>query len=137
MIEKVLVINPQNAHALNFLGYTMLENDENLGESLKLIQKAVKLAPHDGYIRDSLGWYFYKTGNNKKALEQLLIAVEKVKNDVTILKHLGLVYKSMKNYAKAKKYFNLSLEHTNSVAERQNIQNQLSEMGQKRLPAAH
>ena len=136
MIEKILVINPNNAHALNFLGYTMLENNENLDESLKLIQKAVKLAPKDGFIRDSLGWYFYKTGKLKKALEQLLIAVKNIKNDATILKHLGLVYKSMRKYAQARKYFNLSLENVNSVADRQDIQNHLSEIGQKRLPAA-
>ena len=135
-IEKVLVINPNNAHALNFLGYTMLENNENLEESLRLIQKAVKLAPEDGYIRDSLGWYYYKTGNYKQALKHLLIAVKKVGNDAIILKHVGLVYKSMKNYAKARQYFNLSLEKTTDVALRKKVENYLYEMGQKRLPAA-
>lgn len=71
IIEDILAKNPENPHALNFLGYTMLEIGEELDLAYKYIKKAVALRPNDGYIRDSLGWYYYKTGNLKRPSKKL------------------------------------------------------------------
>ena len=62
IIERMIEKNPKNPHALNFLGYSMLERNEDLDKAYMLIKRAVELKPDDGFIKDSLGWYYYKVG---------------------------------------------------------------------------
>jgi len=51
--------NPENASALNYIGYTWAERGERLDEAEMLIVRARELRPDDGYITDSLGWVYY------------------------------------------------------------------------------
>ena len=46
-MRQVLKINPDNADALNFIGYTHAEMGINLNEALELITKALELSPND------------------------------------------------------------------------------------------
>jgi uncharacterized protein HemY len=57
---------------------------------LKLIEKAVELAPQDAYIQDSLGWVKFRLGLQTEALT-LLRAAYKAKPDAEIAAHLGEV----------------------------------------------
>ena len=41
--------------ALNYLGYTWIDQNRNLRKGMAMIEKAVRLKPDDGYIVDSLG----------------------------------------------------------------------------------
>ena len=56
--------------------------------------------PDDGYIRDSLGWVYFKMGNITQAVVELEKAAEMVDNDPIIKEHLGDVY--LKNGQKEK-----------------------------------
>ena len=94
LMTTVLASNPNNPHALNFIGYVMLENGGELDVAFEYINKAVKILPKDAYIRDSLGWYYYKKGDLKKALKELKKAWNDEKKDVVITKHLPLFIKS-------------------------------------------
>jgi len=91
-LQKAIEIEPDQASLLNYLGYTWADQGENLEQALKLIEKAVALAPNDGYITDSLGWVHYKLGNFKDAVIALERAVELLPYDVTINDHLGDAY---------------------------------------------
>jgi tetratricopeptide (TPR) repeat protein len=51
--------DPQNAHALNYIGYTLAERGQDLDEAEELIKRALEIEPDDGYITDSLGWVYY------------------------------------------------------------------------------
>jgi len=66
LVQAILDKDPNNAHALNFLGYSYLEKNEKMDVAFDYISKAVKLRPDDGYIRDSMAWYFFKQVNIKK-----------------------------------------------------------------------
>lgn len=136
VIENLLKKNPDNPHALNFLGYSLLERGIELDRALVLIQKAVKLKPDDGYIRDSLGWYYYKTGNLEKALVEIKKAWSLVKTDVVITKHLAIVYKDLKKYSKAKKFYAEALRNCKVESERQDVINELGGLEKLRLPAS-
>lgn len=136
IIEKLLVKNPKNAHALNFLGYSLLENSEEIDRAFKLISEAVKLAPNDGYIRDSLGWYYYKVGQLEKALEEIKKASELVDSDVVITKHLAMIYRDLKKYQKAKKYFVEALKNCKQESERNEVMKELDGLQELRLPAS-
>lgn len=84
-----LELFPNQPLVLNYLGYSWIDFGKNLQEAQKLIKKAVKLRPNDGYFIDSLGWAFYRMGEYKKAVTELEKAVEKVPNDPIINDHLG------------------------------------------------
>ena len=58
-MRKALELNPDNASALNYIGYTWAERGENLDEAEQMITRAIELRPEDGYIVDSLGWVYY------------------------------------------------------------------------------
>ena len=55
-IKKVLELNPNNADAQNFLGYSYAEAGVNLDEAEKLVREALRAKPNSGHILDSLGW---------------------------------------------------------------------------------
>jgi Tfp pilus assembly protein PilF len=54
-LKKVLQTDPNNALALNNLGYAMVERDDRLEEALAMIQRAVKAEPKNAAYLDSLG----------------------------------------------------------------------------------
>ena len=91
-LRHAIRINPGNADALNFLGYSYAEKGINLEEALSLINSSLALKPDNGYITDSLGWTYYKMGQYGKALKALKKATDIVKNDPVIFEHLGDVY---------------------------------------------
>jgi len=136
LIREILAENPDHAHALNFLGYTMLEKNENLAEAYVLIKKAVSLKPDDGYIRDSLGWYYYKTGNLQKALTEIKAAHQLVEADMVVSKHLAIVYRELQDYDNARKFFMEALSHCRLDSEKNLVMEAMEQMESKRLPAS-
>ncbi|MFA5583545.1 MAG: tetratricopeptide repeat protein, partial [Bacteriovoracaceae bacterium] len=136
LVEKILEKDPNNAHAWNFLGYSLLERGVELEKSYEYIQKAVSLAPNDGYIRDSLGWYYYKIGDLDKALKELNYAFKQVPGDVEILKHLAIVHKELKDFRKARSFIDRALSQTKYDDERQKILTVMEGIEMDRVPAS-
>jgi tetratricopeptide (TPR) repeat protein len=91
-MEEVLILDPENGPALNYVGYTWADNGVNLDKALEYIKKAVELMPDDGYVRDSLGWVYFKMGNSKQAVIELEKASDMVAEDPVIREHLGDAY---------------------------------------------
>jgi tetratricopeptide (TPR) repeat protein len=89
MFRKSIELNPDNAAALNYLGYMWAEKGTNLDEALEFIQKAVALKPDSGAYLDSLGWVQFKLGRTDEALKHLRRAAELEKGDPTVLDHLA------------------------------------------------
>jgi tetratricopeptide (TPR) repeat protein len=104
-MKKILDINANNAHALNFLGYTYAEMGKNLDEAQTLVEKALTLRPDDGYIEDSLGWVYFKKGKVDQAIDQLNKAATIETSEPVIYEHLGDVYLSKKDFTKAKEMY--------------------------------
>jgi tetratricopeptide (TPR) repeat protein len=90
MMRKVIEINPDQAQAYNALGYSLLDRNERLPEAMELVEKAIRLAPDDAGIIDSVGWGYYRQGNLDKSLEYLRRA-HNVDPDPEIAAHLGEV----------------------------------------------
>lgn len=136
LVMSILQKDPKNAHAWNFLGYSLLERDENLDKAFEYIQKAIALAPNDGYIRDSLGWYYYKTGQFDLALKELNVAFKHAPGDVEILKHLAMVHKELKNFNQARTFIDQALGQAKFEDERQKILAVKEGIESDRLPAS-
>ncbi len=88
-LQKALELYPDQPLALNYLGYSWIDQNRNLKQGMALIEKAVALKPDDGYIVDSLGWAHYKLGNYAEAVRFLERAVELKPQDPVLNDHLG------------------------------------------------
>jgi tetratricopeptide (TPR) repeat protein len=89
-LRKLIVLRPDHAHAYNALGYSLADRNERLPEARELIEKALKLAPDDSFIADSMGWVLYRLGQPKDALDWLRRAFS-ARPDPEIAAHLGEV----------------------------------------------
>ena len=90
--RKVLVDDPENTSALNYLGYMLAERNARLNEALDLITKALKKEPANGAYLDSLGWVFYRMNRMQEAEDTLKRALDKIGKDPTVHDHLADVY---------------------------------------------
>ena len=54
-----------------------------------MIEKALEQRPTSGFMVDSLGWVFFRTGQYEKAVQELERAVELTPDDAEINAHLG------------------------------------------------
>ena len=104
-MKKVVEINPRDAQAHNFIGYTYAEMGTNLSEALFHVKKALELRPDDGYFIDSLGWVLYQMKRYDESVKQLEKASTLVKNDTTILEHLGDAHLARKDYKAAMRLY--------------------------------
>jgi tetratricopeptide (TPR) repeat protein len=100
--KKALEFEPDQPFVLNYLGYSWVERGEHLEEAQKMIERAVELRQDDGYITDSLGWVFFRTGQYEAAVKQLERAVELRPQDSTINDHLGDAYWKVGRYHEAR-----------------------------------
>ena len=99
-LSYVIEKNPDDAAALNALGYTLADRTDKLQEALKLIQRARDLEPEDAAIIDSLGWVNYKMGNIDAALKYMEEAMEKI-DDGEVAAHYGEILWASGNKEKA------------------------------------
>jgi tetratricopeptide (TPR) repeat protein len=91
-LKKALELFPDQPHVLNYLGYSWVDQGINLEDGMRMIRRAVEQRADDGYIVDSLGWAYYRTGNIEEAVKNLEHAVELKPEDPTINDHLGDAY---------------------------------------------
>lgn len=91
---NILDRNPNNAEALNALGYTLADRTNRYDEALQYIKRALKLRPDDYFILDSMGWVQYRLGNYGEAVKFLKRAMEK-SSDTEVAAHLGEVLWTM------------------------------------------
>ncbi len=90
--RAALALNPEQPQVLNYLGYSLVEEQRNLEEALDMIERAVKASPDSGYIVDSLGWVYYRLGRYEEAVPEMEKAVELLPVDPVVNDHLGDVY---------------------------------------------
>ncbi|BCD84737.1 TPR repeat-containing protein [Pseudomonas solani] len=89
-LRFILEREPENAMALNALGYTLADRTTRYEEARQLVEKAYQLKPDDPAILDSLGWINFRLGNMDEA-ERLLRQALKEFPDHEVAAHLGEV----------------------------------------------
>ena len=90
LLRDLIRRKPEDPHAFNALGYSLADRNLRLNEARELIEQALKLAPNDAYIQDSLGWVAFRQGQFQEAL-QILRTAYRTKPDAEIAAHLGEV----------------------------------------------
>lgn len=89
-LRHIINLKPDNALALNALGYTLANKTDRYREAYELIKQAHALLPDDPAILDSLGWVLFRMGETQKALGYLQQAMDAYP-DAEIAAHLGEV----------------------------------------------
>jgi len=89
-LSRLIELKPDNAQALNALGYTLVDRTPRTAEGLKLIEKALAISPEDPFILDSMGWAHFRMGNFDDS-EKFLRRALAEQPDPEIAAHLGEV----------------------------------------------
>jgi tetratricopeptide (TPR) repeat protein len=110
-LREVLVKDPNNAHALNALGYTLADQTGRYAEAQQLVGRALELRPEDPFILDSMGWVQYRLGNHQAAVEYLDRALTK-RDDAEIAAHLGEVLWVKGDKTRAEEVWGRALKHS-------------------------
>ena len=90
-LRKILEINPDDAGALNALGYTLVDKTTRYDEAETYLEQALALQPDEAVIIDSYGWLKFKQGDLQAALTYLQQAYEKLPTENEIVAHLAEV----------------------------------------------
>ncbi|MBW4979534.1 tetratricopeptide repeat protein [Marinobacter adhaerens] len=70
-LKRIIEQEPENAVALNALGYILTTRTDRLREARGYIEKALRLDPNNPAILDSMGWVLFLEGQLEPALEYL------------------------------------------------------------------
>jgi tetratricopeptide (TPR) repeat protein len=107
--RSVLARDPDNATALNYLGYMLAERGERLDESVEYLKKAIALEPDNGSFLDSLGWAYYKADKLELAESNLKRAADQLRTNSVIQDHYGDVLARLGRYEDAIAAYNRAL----------------------------
>jgi tetratricopeptide (TPR) repeat protein len=88
-LRQLLTVDPDNAAALNYLGYLLADNGERLDEAITLVRRALQAEPGNPAYLDSLGWAHFRRGELEEAEKYLAPAAEKMPRNSVIQDHLG------------------------------------------------
>jgi len=110
-LRRVIELHPDNAQALNALGYTLVDRTQRAAEGMKLIEQAHALAPEDPFILDSMGWGNYRLGNLDES-EKFLRRALAERPDPEIAAHLGEVLWVKGERASARDVWQAQLKET-------------------------
>jgi tetratricopeptide (TPR) repeat protein len=108
-LNTVLDLDPENADAMNALGYTLADRTDRYDEALQLIQRALALKPNEAAFIDSLGWVQYRLKNYAEAALHLHRALALFDND-EVAAHLSEVLWVMGRQAEARAVLNKALQ---------------------------
>ncbi|TRX02309.1 tetratricopeptide repeat protein [Candidatus Methylobacter oryzae] len=110
-LKKILAKYPEDAEALNALGYSLLSRPDRYAEAEKYLQQALKLQPNEAVILDSFGWLQFKLGKINLALDYLERAYAK-QQEGEIAAHLAEVLWTLGKKDEARKVFGKAIKKT-------------------------
>lgn len=89
-LRTILAADPDNATALNALGYTLADRTTRYQEALELVSRALELQPQEPAILDSMGWVLFRMGRYEESVTYLTRAYAELP-DAEVASHLGEV----------------------------------------------
>lgn len=124
IMKEILEADPDNYDALNFVGYSLVEENKDLDRAEEYLLKADTLNPKHGYINDSLAWLYYQKGDYEKAfdyIEKALSYASSAENDdAAMWEHYGDIAQKLGKNDIARSAFekSLSIKYNNDVEQK-------------------
>ncbi|HMF96140.1 MAG TPA: tetratricopeptide repeat protein, partial [Vicinamibacterales bacterium] len=129
--RSVLSRDPENAIALNYLGYMLAERGERLDESVDYLQKALQIEPDNGSYLDSLGWAYFKSDKLDLAEANLKRAADQLRTNSVIQDHYGDVLAKLGRYDEAIAAYTRALNGDGDSIDRGDIDKKIKSAKQK------
>ena len=124
-LKTAMALNPNSPTIMNYLGYSWVDRGINLEDGLDLIERALRLAPNNGAITDSLGWAHYKLGNYERAIFYLERATVLEPDVSEILDHLGDAYWQVGRFKEAGFQWERALKYSDDAEEQDLLRRKL------------
>lgn len=128
VLEEFIKKHNNDADALNFLGYTLLDHNLDIEKAEELLMKAYELKPDAPHIIDSVGWLYFKKGEMKKALEFIEKALNINPNDGIVWEHKGDILLKMGKIKDALKSYEEALTKNLRKKERKRIESKIEKI---------
>jgi len=93
--RALLESKPDDAPALNYLGYALADRGLKLPEAEGLIRGALAIEPGNAAYRDSLGWALFRQGRSTEAVVELAAAAKAIPDDEILREHLAAAYEGV------------------------------------------
>ncbi len=130
-LRGVLAKDPQDANALNSLGYMLADHGQRLDEAVDLVQRALKIEPANPSFLDSLGWAYFRQGKLDLADEPLTQAAERLPTSSAVNEHLGDLRFRQERYADAVAAFERSLAGDGESIDRTKVEKKVRDARQR------
>ena len=98
VLRQLIAKDPNNAVALNYLGYMLAERGERLGESVDYLKRALAIDPDNGSYLDSIGWAYFKDGKLDLALDNLKKAADQMTTNSVVQDHYAEILFKLGRY---------------------------------------
>lgn len=134
-LQHAIDLNPNDASALNYLGYIWADEGRNLDKALAYIENAVRLRPSSGYYADSLGWVYYRMNQLEDSVLWLETAFQLTPADLVISEHLADAYWRVGRLSEARYKWQYALELTDDADDIMRISEKLALDADMPLPA--
>jgi tetratricopeptide (TPR) repeat protein len=129
--RQLLSRDPQNAAALNYLGYMLADRGERLDESVGYLKRALEIEPDNGSFLDSLGWAYFKKDNLDLAEKNLRQAADQLRSNSVIQDHYGEVLFKLGRYDEAIAAWTRALNGDGQDVDRGDIDKKIKSAKQK------
>jgi len=125
LLEPMIDEDPENPELLNLFGYIYAEAGIHLKKAGELLTRAVRLAPDNAAILDSMAWLLYRQKQYKEAWEYIqksLASLPKEEDaDAVILDHAGDISLALGRKAEAVRFWKRALSLYSPDADRGKI----------------
>lgn len=109
VFAEVIELDPDHALALNYLAYMWAERAMNLEEALDLVERALRIEPHNGAYIDTRGWILFNMGRYEEAYSDLRRASELEPDESVIAEHMGDVLMRLDRPVEAVGFYRIAL----------------------------
>lgn len=131
LFRQLIAREPQNAPALNYLGYMLAERGDRLDESVDYIKRALAIEPDNGSYLDSIGWAYFKDGKLDLALNHLERAATQLEDNSVVQDHYAEVLFKLGRYDAAIGAWNKALDGDGDAIDRGDIDRKIRSARQK------
>jgi tetratricopeptide (TPR) repeat protein len=131
VFRQIIAEDPNNADALNSLGYMFAERGQRLDEAVTLVEKALAIEPGNGAYLDSLGWAYYKLNQLDQAEGPLKEAAKQLPTVSVIQSHLGDLLNRQGQYQEAIDAWQKALEGDGDSISRAELDDKIRSARQK------
>lgn len=125
--KQTVSLNPQNANALNYLGYMLIDRGVRVEEGISYIKRALQIDRDNGAFLDSLGWGYFKLNKLDLAEDNLRMALERLDDNAVVHDHIGDLYFKLGKFKDAIQHWEIAVKAKSNEIDPQYIQKKIED----------